>query len=243
MKLTIPFNNQLALAHDSMLERAAKCFGDAVDPTLIGVRGMTLEDATVKEVKVSNGMAYELDGIATTGRLDEDEEVVLPGGGDWSMLTDPKSLYRSMYSDHRYGTAFVVAKITRVVRSKAPDGWRVLARFMPDEYGEHVKQTRILAESGMLGLSIGFMAGDRGAPTKEEKAAYPGARSIVRQWKAFEVSTTPMPCNQDCAARALWVDEKSAARAGELVTKGLLPGWAGNLFRAKKPQAVVVVVD
>lgn len=220
-------------------ERASKRLGAMFDPAMIGVR-MSHETLCLKERPDSTGQGgYELDGIATTGSLDQDEEVVVPGGGDWSLLTDPKSRYKSLYTDHYYGTSNVVATVRWVKRATFPDGWQIRARFMPDDYGEHVKQTRMLAERGALGLSIGFQALDRGAPDASEKAKYPGARSVVRKWKVFEVSTTPMPCNLDCGASMLWVDDGKAAQVGELVSKGLAPEWASKRF--VRPARRVVV--
>jgi hypothetical protein len=231
MKLTTP----LPLSdRDRLYDRAATRLGDSFDPTQIGVK-MSYGTLAVKETRDAGGRAWLLDGIATTGSIDQDEEVVVPDGGDWSLF-GPQGQYKSLYTDHFYGSSSVVATVREVKRVRGkPDGWRIIAQFMPDDFGEHVKQARMLAERKALGLSIGFQASDRSAPSSDEKAKYPGARSVVRRWKVFEVSTTPMPCNLDCGASALWVDEGKAA-----VPDGV-PEWATKRFNARKSRRVVIV--
>lgn len=222
---------------DRLYDRAAKRLGDSFDPTMIGVRAST-GTLGIKQTKDAGGPAWLLDGIATTGSIDQDEEVVLPGGGDWSLF-GPQGRYKALYSDHFYGSSSVVATVREVKRMTGKaDGWRIIAQFMPDDFGDHVVQAKMLAERGALGLSIGFMATDRSGPTPGEKAMYPGARSIVRAWKVFEVSTTPMPCNLDCGANALYVDDSKATAVAELVTKGLAPEWAGKRFAPKRKRLV-----
>jgi hypothetical protein len=231
MILTAPLS---MLDRDRLYDRAAKRLGDAFDPTMIGVK-MSHGTLGVKQTRDAGGEAWLLDGIATTGSVDQDEEVVVPGGGDWSLF-GPTGRYKSLYSDHFYGSSSVVATVREVKRMAGRvDGWRIIAQFMPDDFGEHVVQAKMLAERGALGLSIGFMATDRGAPTPAEKSAYPGARSIVRAWKVFEVSTTPMPCNLDCGGSTLWVEE------GKAVAGDGVPEWATKRFRARKARRVVIV--
>jgi hypothetical protein len=52
--------------------------------------------------------------------------------------------------------------------------------------------------AGTLAMSIGFEALDWGDPTQEEQRLYPGIESIVRRWKALEVSYTALPMNVTC---------------------------------------------
>lgn len=224
---------------DRLYDRAAKRLGDAFDPTMIGIRDGCTSVVLKRKKDSTQEEDYELQGVATTGSVDQDEEVVVPDGGDWSLMVGDKARYKSIYTDHWYGTPSVVATVRWVKRTVSPNGWEIRAKMMPDDYGEPVKQARMLLERGAAGLSIGFMALDRGAPTPEEKAKYPGARSIVRKWKVFEVSVTPMPCNLDCGATILRGDSGKAAEAAELVSKGLAPEWVAKRFT--KPIRRVIV--
>lgn len=228
------WNNDHPAFREAVLTRARERFPDAA-PDTVGMVGRFAKSAAAI---VRDGKRIEIEGIATTSHVDADEEVVLPDGIDW----DAFKSYQTLYLDHIYGARTAVAKLRYVTRHKSGsvDGWRLRAMLLPDDYSEEVKRVRMLAEAGMLGMSIGFIAADRGALTADEKRLYPKARSIVRKARVFEVSYTTMPCNLACAADRVYVDDEKAAGVRELVTKGLLPASYARAFAVPAPTVVYV---
>jgi hypothetical protein len=227
--------DELSKAVTQLAARARERLGNDVDTTAIGVRWHRFD---CKQVEVNSGT--EIEGIATTDSIDCDDEVVLPSGVDWSVM---RSSYKAMYADHMYGVENIVATLRNVNEAVAPDGsvgWKVRARMMPDAYSPRVTQVKELAARGAVGLSIGFVAIDRGKPTREESELYPGARSIVRKARVFEVSFTAMPCNLSCSGVAV-VDEGKASVMRELVRKGQAPVWAARMFIDRPVTRVAII--
>jgi hypothetical protein len=148
--------------------------------------------------------------IATTDNVDLDDEVVLPSGCDWSYL----NANRKLFVDHQYDISHCVGAL----RSMAPypskgamKGWSIRARLydgMPYPAAEAVQ--KIIAQDG-IGISIGFLALDYGAPTADERIKYPGASSIVRKSKLLEASFTCLPCNVSCQTQRVSIDDSKAA--------------------------------
>lgn len=183
------------------------------DPEKIGVLGRFLTHIK----SGADGDGFEVEGIATTDDVDCDGEVVLPDGLDWK----PFQKYRVLYAEHAYGMKYAAATYRYVTRSKSPDGWKIRARLLPDAYSDEIQRVRMLADAGVLGLSIGFIPIESGPPTPEEQARYKGAASIVRRASVFEVSFTTMPCNMACVASAVYTDASKSAELCQMVTKGL----------------------
>lgn len=223
---------------DRLYDRAAKTLGDAFDPTLIGIRELR-GDVTCKAVKDSAQGGYELDGMASTSEVDQDEEVVLQDGIDWTLL----DRYKAVYADHAYGMSNVVGTVRWIKRRRhgLVDGWNIRVKLYGDEFSDQARQARMLGEANAAAFSFGFLATDRGPLTVAEKAIYPKARTIVRKSRAFEVSVTAMPCNLSCGATLLLADSEKVAAVGELIAKGLAPAWVGGRFRAKKRRVFVCV--
>lgn len=213
-------------AVERLRKSARKC---GIEGDAIGILGRAFKSVAVKQ----ENSGYEIDGVATTDDVDCDREVVLPDGLRW----DAVAKYKALYVDHMYGTKHAVAVYRYTSRTTSPNGWRLRARMLPDEYSDEVARVRMLAEHGALGLSIGFLATDRGAPTADEKRRYPAAESIVRKAEVFEVSYTSMPCNMACTGSVVYADDSKSAKVGELVRKGIISpeSWV------PKPRRIVVV--
>jgi len=196
----------------------------------MGILGRAFKAVTAK--KENDG--WEIEGIATTDDVDCDREVVLPDGLDWSTM----NAYKVLYGDHSYGSRYAVGVLRWVSRSMSPNGWKLRARLLPETYSEEIGRTRMLAEAGVLGMSIGFMVRSRSEPTPEEARKYPGAESIVRGAEVFEVSFTTMPCNLACAGNSVYVDDSKSAGLYELVAKGRLD----KRFAPPQPKARKTVI-
>lgn len=160
--------------------------------------------------------------LATTDDIDLEEEVVLPGGADISYFKKNKKVF----VDHTYDTMSAIGVLRNLKRWSGPggrDGWiaRVHVPDSPDNpLASHVLA---LAAAEGIGMSIGFEAMDFGRPTADEQKKYPGAKSIVREWRWLELSFTAMPCNVACQSQSVIADSEKAARAREILTKSKAP--------------------
>lgn len=219
---------------DRLVRAAHKFIGPDVQPDAIGTVGRAFKAATAKP---DNG-GWDIEGVATTDDVDCENEVVLPGGLDWG----PLNAYKTLYGDHIYGVRTAVATLRWVARSSSPNGFRIRARMLPDEFSEDIPRYRILAERGALGYSIGFFATDRGTLTPDEAKRYPRAKSIVRKAAVFECSLTSCPCNLACAGASVYADDSKASVLADLVAKSLLPGRFGSLWDVAPPPRRVVVL-
>lgn len=136
-------------------------------------------------------------GTVNTARLDGDDEVVLPGGADFSYFPE---VANTVYLNHNYdnpiGTCAVLQATPREIRVKT--------RIAKTPSGNDVET--LIIEDVLRGLSVGFKRIDSGPPTPDETNSHPGARNICRTWKKIEYSPTCMPCNPACV-----IDRKSAA--------------------------------
>jgi len=187
-----------------------------------GQRGMYF-----KSVSVENPPAgREIVGISTTDRVDFDREVVMPGGLNW----EPLLKYRCMYVEHDMHMRSVAATVRSVKRLQTPNGWQIRGKMLGDSYSEHIPRLPMLAEAGVLGLSIGFMATNVGPPTPDEKAIYPQAESIVRSADVVEVSFTTMPCNLDCYSDVVYLDDTRSGDVMKMADRGLVSKASTMLF-------------
>jgi hypothetical protein len=147
----------------------------------------------VRKADVANGRPLEIVAYANTSAVDLEREVVVPDGGDVrSYLT----MNGNLFVDHQYDMEHVVAKCTRMALD--PGGWLCTGQFFRGFETEYTRACVALAMAGTLAMSIGFEALDWGDPSAEEKRLYPGIESIVRRWKALEVSYTALPMNVTC---------------------------------------------
>jgi hypothetical protein len=174
----------------------------------VGLRALV---TTVSKSIVEQG-AMEIECLATTEGVDLDKEVVAAGGGDLSYINANKKVF----ADHEYGLASTTG-ILRWIRpvpaeGKRAAGWKMRVRLLTNS--PHYGLVSELATLDTIGASIGLEAVDVGPPTEEERIKYPNATSIIRKWRALEVSFTSMPMNVECQSTRVYMSEatKSARR-------------------------------
>ena len=168
--------------------------------------------------------------MATTDRVDDEGEVILPDGIDMEYL-----LKRGMvYIDHTYTVPNTVGKIRRMVRKAhgGRNGWESQVQIL-DANTPETQAIKALAAENMLSQSIAVQRLDSGRPDSGESAAYKGAQRITRKSRAIELSFTTWPMNPDCTMTGA----KSRQRADHLRTvlkSAGLPEKTFDLFRVPK---------
>jgi len=155
-----------------------------------------------------------LEFIATTNDVDLDEEVVDPAGGDWSYFDNANQ--KKMFIDHQYESEYCIGLVrakSKYMEGTAQIGWKMRAFIYPGLKTPHADDFWTRSLHGPMGISIGFISLEVTGLTPAEKKTYPGAQTIVRRWKAIEVSGTAIPCNVKCQTMAgpasLYVPKKS----------------------------------
>lgn len=152
---------------------------------------------------------YDIESTMTTSDVDLDEEVVLPEGGDLDSYLRKNG---AVFLDHHYSTEKRIGHVRWI--KTFPDsgpvkGLAFRAAVLKTSNSPLPGLVMDMARQFGIGASIGFIALDYGPPTPAEKTVYPLARSVVRKWKAIEVSFTALPCNVACQGRAVVDDSKS----------------------------------
>lgn len=201
-----------------ILERHAKAAG-LKSTARIGVFGSHCA------TKADDGKrGFEIETVATTDDVDSQEEVVLPTGLDMTYL----ATNRKVFADHMYGIPHTVAKLQWIKAfpdAKTPRGFVARATLINDDTNPYVRAIKAMAadpEMG-IGMSIGFEATEWGPPSGDEKARYPGAKSIVRRARLLELSYTALPANVACQGGEVRVDGRRQAVFERLCRKGLIP--------------------
>lgn len=192
-------------------------FGRYIKGDHIGAR--TSFDRRIKTQQLSGGTAFEITAMATTDRVDQMREVVLPDGCDWSTF---EQLGKHMYADHRYGIenriGFARSYALKATASNRK-GWFIRAIVKPDpafpKRGAFVEA----AQDTNVGISIGFDLVDGSAPTEEEKRTYGGPEYMIRKCAIFELSFTLMPCCLAAMTDAVTVDEEKAMEVSHYAIK------------------------
>lgn len=145
--------------------------------------------------------------IATTVGVDLDDEVVIPGGIDWSYFL----ANGQVFVDHRYDSEYNVGylpEVEKIGNNRGAEmipymeggrhvGWKMRVNFYNGLKCPRADDTLAKILQNRQGASIGFQPLDYGALTAEEAKIYK-ASSIVRRSRAVEVSITPLPCNVKC---------------------------------------------
>lgn len=210
------------------------------DEVPVGVWGSTGKDATVE------GDNRTLVVVATTGGIDLDGEVVVPEGAD------PAYFFKNgkIFADHTYTIDHCVGRLRSASLfgpKDKPIGWKVRYTLFKLPGNPLPDDILTMANEGAApGVSIGFIAKDFGALTKDESTRYGGARSIVRSWKWLELSPTCFPCNVDAQtldARPVTDDRKAGIIDGLLVKGAIRPesAYALGFPREGKKRGPVVL--
>lgn len=187
----------------------------------------TEETATLHTVK---NKPDEVWCMATTDRVDDEGEVILPDGIDMEYL-----LKRGMvYIDHTYTLPNTVGKIRRMVRKShgGRNGWESQVQILDAQTNE-TRAIKALAAEGMLSQSIAVQRIDSGRPDSGELAAYKGAERITRRSRAIELSFTTWPMNPDCQQTGMKSKQRGEHLRMVLKSAGL-PEKTLDLFRVPK---------
>lgn len=176
----------------------------------------------------------DITAVVTTDDVDLEEEVLIPSGGD---MTSYLGLNKSVFVDHYYALDSCVGKIRRLTPFPDvanPKGWKMQVSILRTSNSPMPGLVMDIAKQMGIGVSIGFEAQDWGKPTADEAKRYPAAKSVVRKWKAIEVSFTCLPCNVMCRGEAMYDDSKSV----KLLR--VMPEAAKRL-RIEEPRKMLVV--
>jgi len=135
----------------------------------------------------------------TSAALDDDNEVVLPSGGDFSRFKvsgpilwghdqhQPVALSRGLSAND----AEIVGKATWL---KRPADWE--GSWQPDFAKAFVSQSKAVGLSP--GVSIGFLRIERRDPTAKDLEMFGSTIcSVVNKWRLLEWSIAPVQCNPD----------------------------------------------
>lgn len=206
--------------------------------TPVGAWGSTAKDATVE------GDNRTLVVVATTSDVDLDREVIVPDGAD------PTYFFKNgkIFADHNYSIESCVGRLRSASLfgpKDAPVGWKVRYTLFDLPLANDILT---MAKAGAApGVSIGFIAQDYGAMTKDESSRFPLGRSIVRKWKWLELSATCQPCNVACQtldARPVTDDRKAGIIDGLMVKGAIRPesAYALGFPRERKAAGKPVVL-
>jgi hypothetical protein len=174
---------------------------------------------------------------ATTRGVDLSNEVVVPGGADWSYLDANKKVFVDHITDFEHTVGVIRNRTARTVLtqdSSEIEAWTVTIHVLESKKAPYGDDILALAEEAGIGLSIGFIPLDVGPPTAAEIKRYGGGKrfaSIIRRFKLFEISFTCLPCNVECQTGGVSAsDDKALGVLDNLVTKGRISRETARLF-------------
>lgn len=132
----------------------------------------------------------------TTDIVDDDREVVLPGGADLSRFR----LNPIIMLCHAYGRPgeYYPLPVGKAIWTRQEGNGLVQGIRFSRETPMGRQVLALFAEKMLRTFSIGFTSLEASAPTKQELARRPDWRDAVvihRRWKLLEVSVVPIPCN------------------------------------------------
>lgn len=219
----------------------------------VGIVGTYCKAQTVDE---SNGNR-DIESVITTGDIDSQYEVVVPGGADWTYcLRNGKAFLDHQYSFHN--AVGSIRWINGVPNANNPTAWKARTRIYSKPGDPTGDQLLYVARESGIGASIGFRAMDYSQPTPEEaerfrKAGKPVPDAMIRRWEAIEYSFTAFPCNVACQGFAVEGEtEKRLAAMDSMIVKGRITrefaaaiGFPTtpkrSLFTVEKPTTVVIM--
>lgn len=184
---------------------------------------------------------YDLEGIITSDTVDLSGEVIVPEGGDWSYLDTVKAVFVD-HDPSNEKTVGAVRYRQPIMSAGRLRGWKARIRLARGK--ALADECMILAKLGVLHSSIGVLALDCSKPTAEEKARYevPGRKllSVVRKWRAIEVTLTPAPMNSDCRMDPMGFVEKSYATVRRALADGVITEQTAAALGAVPAKASIV---
>jgi hypothetical protein len=181
--------------------------------TPIGVKGIFGKDVSVQE----SGSDRFLTVVATTDDMDADGEIVIPSGAN----TDYFFRNRKIFVDHRLHSEYCVGVLHSA--NLKPNGWVCRIRMFSLPGNTLADDLLTIAKEAGIGVSIGFVPTDMGAPNPEERAKYGKAQDVskvIRAWNWIELSIAAAPANVSCQSSSMSVNEGKYVLLDEMVSKG-----------------------
>jgi hypothetical protein len=178
-----------------------------------------------------SGRRPDIHIYATTEDVDMEDDVIVASGGDVKRYM---GVNRNLFVDHDYGISAAVG-YARVL-TLDHRGWRVTAQ-LNDNDNEYQRAVVALAKAGTLAMSVGADFRVYGPPDAEEKAKWPGAKRVIREWTMLEGSFTAMPMNPAARQIGEWRDKSINA-----IKSAGVPDRVLDVFRLPRRVTTVVVV-
>lgn len=169
----------------AVLDRMAEKF-----PNLPGTGTFCTKEATIDmpDVDMKN---RTVSGLVSVAVPDMDNEVVLPGGLDFSYFP---TKVKSVYYSHNYDAMPVGVCRNMALRDEGRSLW-ALTYVQPSAFGDDLLTA--MKAGAVNGFSIGMKVQEMGPPTAQEIADYGACENVVRKAMIFEYSITPMPACPD----------------------------------------------
>jgi len=167
------------------------------DSEAVGFAGVAVIKSNI-ELDTSTDRVIEI--IATTNAMDLDDQIVDPAGVDWSYFNAANQ--KKVFQDHNYDSQSnvgITRSISPYLESGVQVGWKMrihIFRNLKCPYADDIWEK--CKQGGPPGGSIGFIPKIVRPLTPAEQKRWPGAESIVTEWKALEFSLTNLPCNVKC---------------------------------------------
>lgn len=174
---------------------------------------------TADDLTVDEG-AREVVGIITTDTVDNDGEVLLPGG----CVTRIFQGNPICYTNHAYkndDNALPIGKVRWLKSGKSPKGndCIIAKAYISDRTQESRDVFGLVQDGIMKAFSVGFIPLEASKPTAAEIRMRPdwkSAKKIIRKWQMIELSVVGLPCNDDALVMAV-----SKGRCSEIMAKSL----------------------
>lgn len=168
---------------------------------------VVLKRVVLKESRVDSSQRL-VRGIASTDAVDQEGEVLVPAGFDFSYFADVKTVYWQ----HDYEKPVGTCRNWSVAKGELSTTTYITRTAFGDD-------VLTMIEDGVInGLSVGVIPTEEGPPDPIELKSYGECRNVIRKAKMLEYSITPMPCNQTALIEAV---SKAKIRRSSAVLMGL----------------------
>lgn len=214
-------------------------------------------DTRTMPVRVERGDKPIMWINATTKDIDEEGEVIVPGGCD-----DQSYWFKtgSVFVDHKHDSGSMVGwkrKVIPKMESGEQYGWAVQIGMMPPGKSPYAEEMVYAAEEGIVYASIEVVGRDMGRTTVDEKKKYRQGLdvplTIVRTWEWVGLTLTFIPMNTACRqigyAEPFEIDDATDKRLGtidNLICKGkirkeIADRMGFSVFTQRKAQRELLV--
>lgn len=185
-----------------MRARALAHGADVGEDAAVIVKAVVLKEARV------DAEQRLVRGVASTSAVDQEGEVLVPSGFDFSYFGEVKTVYWQHDYDKPVGTCRNWS-----VKGGALNTTTFITRTA---FGDDV--LTMIQDGVVNGLSVGVIPTDSGPPDATELKSFGDCRNVIRRSLMLEYSITPMPCNQTALIEAV---SKARIRRSSAVLMGL----------------------